>query len=268
MKYSGNLIKMNTVYNNPVEYTLNIKGKQICMNELLNQTIQVDYLHEINCIHCGQKTNKSFFQGYCYSCFTLLPQADQSVVNPELNQSHLGISKDMEWARENDLIDHYVYLAFTSDLKVGVTRHTQIPTRWIDQGAEFAIKFAKTPYRQLAGLIEVALKPYLKDKTNWRKMLAGNTHETPDMLSFKNQYAKYLPEELQQYISNENEVFKIEYPIISFPEKVNSINLDKTASFSGTLKGIKGQYLIFDYNSVFNVRKHNGYKIAFITDLE
>ncbi len=223
MNIEGNLIKMISTYNNPIDYYMEIEDQKIHINKWLNKTISIQFLKEINCINCGKKTNKSFFQGYCYRCFTSVPQADESVIRPELNQAHLGVSKDMEWSKKNDLIDHYVYLAFTSDLKVGVTRHTQIPTRWIDQGAEYAIKFAKTPYRQLAGLIEVALKPYVKDKTNWRKMLSGKSEINPDMVGFKNHCINHIPKELQQYISDNNEVYEINYPIISYPQKIKSI---------------------------------------------
>jgi len=258
----GNLIKLKSELKSPVDYYLNLADNEYYVNDFLGKNITIQFQHEINCIHCGNKTNKSFSQGYCYPCFTKIPQTDEGVLRPELNRAHEGISRDMEWSKANDLIDHFVYLSVTSEVKVGVTRHTQIPTRWIDQGAEYAIKLAKTPYRQLAGLIEVELKSYLNDKTNWRKMLSGKVEDIPNLLMLKDEYANYLPDEYQEFISDDDEITHIEYPVLKYPKKVNSINLDTTPLFKAKLEGIKGQYLIFDEGSVLNIRKHNGYKVT------
>jgi hypothetical protein len=261
MQTQGNLLKMQAVLGSEVEYYLEMEGEKHLVNDWIGAALQIKYLGKINCIHCGAQTKTSFFQGFCYKCYTTLPQTDKGVINPELNQAHLGISRDMEWSKKNDLIDHVVYISATSNLKVGVTRHSQIPTRWIDQGAEYAIKLAVTPYRQLAGLIEVALKPHVKDKTNWRKMLSGNMLDRPDMVKEKERLAELIPEDLKQYICRENEITSLVYPVEQFPEKVKSINLDKTTEYAGVLMGIKGQYLIFEDGNVFNVRKHNGYLV-------
>ncbi len=266
MNYSGNLLKMESVLSCPVEYYLTFDNKTVLVNNWIEKTLQFHFTGQINCIHCGRITSKSFSQGYCYPCFTSLPQTDEGVLRPELNRAHEGISRDMEWSKKNDLIDHYVYLSFTSDLKVGVTRHTQIPTRWIDQGAEYAIKFAKTPYRQLAGLIEVAMKKYLNDKTNWRKMLSGTTQNVPDLISQKRHFSNLIPSELRPYLATDHEMTQVIYPVSKYPTKINSVNLDKHADFRGLLKGIKGQYLIFDDGSVFNVRKYNGYYVNISVD--
>lgn len=256
------LRKLSANNNNPVQYYLDLPDKKLAMNELLNKKLTISFNQQINCVHCQKKTNKSFFQGFCYKCFISLPQADATVVNPELCQAHEGISRDMEWAKKNCLIDHYVYLSLTSGLKVGVTRHTQIPTRWIDQGAEQAIILAKTPYRQLAGLIEVELKQYVNDKTHWQKMLKGICTDDVDLLEKKEELIEYLPEEYQYYISDNDDITSLNFPVLKYPEKVKSINLDKIAEYTGTLCGIKGQYLIFDDGHVFNVRKHGGYNIS------
>lgn len=262
MILEGNLLKLKSVLNTPVSYYLKLSGNEYNINEFIGKNIKINFQHEINCIHCGRKTNKSFSQGYCYPCFTKLPQTDAGVIRPELNRAHEGISRDMKWSEENDLINHYVYLSVTSGVKVGVTRHTQIPTRWIDQGAEYAIKLAETPYRQLAGLIEVEMKQFLNDKTNWRKMLSGRVNEIPDLLAIKDECANNLPEEYHEFISDDDEITHIEYPVIKYPVKVKSISLDKIDNFDGQLTGIKGQYLIFEDGSVFNVRKHGGYKVS------
>jgi hypothetical protein len=259
MELIGNLLKMESELTNPVTYTLKLSNEVQLVNSWIGKTIEWNYTGTINCIHCGRKTNKSFSQGYCYPCFVSLPQTDEGVLRPELNRAHEGISRDMEWSKRNDLIDHYVYLAFTSEIKVGVTRHTQIPTRWIDQGAEFATILAKTPYRQLAGLIEVSLKSFLSDKTNWRKMLSGKVEEIPDLQASKAHFSNQIPIELQKYITPENEVTHIHYPVEKYPEKIKSVNFDNDPSFQGVLTGIKGQYLLFADGTVMNIRKHNGY---------
>lgn len=261
IQLEGNLLKLKSVLNQPVDYYLEINGEELHLNEFIGKPLKIKFQNEINCIHCGRKTSKSFSQGFCYPCFTTLPQTDAGVIRPELNRAHEGISRDIKWSEQNDLIDHYVYLSVTSDVKVGVTRHTQIPTRWIDQGAEYAIILAKTPYRQLAGLIEVELKNYLNDKTNWRKMLSGKIERPPDLLKLKDEYANYLPEEYQEFISDDDSITEIEYPVTEYPSKVKSLSLDKTPEFEAVLKGIKGQYLLFSNGQVFNVRKHNGYKV-------
>ncbi len=266
MKVELRLYKMRTEYDSPIKYYLQNIGESLYVNNWLNKSLQIIYNNEIHCVHCHKKTKTSFFQGYCYSCFTTLPQTEADVINPELCEAHNGIARDMEWAKNNCLIDHYVYLSVTSGLKVGVTRQTQLPTRWIDQGAEYAIKLAKTPYRQLAGLIEVELKEYINDKTNWRKMLKGRNTDSINLLEEKERICDYLSEEYQYYICDDDEILKIEYPVIQYPEKIKSINLDKIDNYSGILKGIKGQYLIFEDGRVFNVRRHSGYNVSIIVN--
>lgn len=256
-----NLRKMASKLASPIAYTLGDSNQNILVNDWINKQVNISYNGEINCVHCQKKTKTSFFQGFCYSCFTTLPQTEPDVLRPELCEAHNGIARDMEWAKKNCLIDHYVYLAYTGNVKVGVTRHTQIPTRWIDQGASWAIKLAKVPYRQLAGEIEVELKQYVKDKTNWRKMLTNITELPIDLVEEKERFCELLPDALQYYIDEDDEVLELNYPVNIYPAKIKSINLDKTANFSGILVGIKGQYLIFEDGSVFNVRKHSGYKV-------
>jgi hypothetical protein len=172
----------------------------------------------------------------------------------------------MEWSKEHSLIDHFVYLALTDRVKVGVTRHTQVPTRWIDQGAWKIIKLAKTPYRQLAGLIEVELKKHLTDKTSWQKMLKNELAKDVDLKEEKYRASGFLSDEYKKYVIDDQTITEIEYPVNNYPKKIKSISLDKSDEFEGKLTGIKGQYLIFEDQSnesgtskVFNVRKHNGY---------
>lgn len=259
MHISGNIIKMRTEPSDPVSYFLPIGTEEIAMNELIGTDISLHHNGIINCISCGKKTNKSYNQGFCYNCMQSAPEADESVIRPERSLSHLGVARDMEWAIEHDLIDHFVYLSITSDLKVGVTRNHQLFTRWIDQGASFAIKLACTPNRHIAGIIEVFLKKHINDKTNWSKMLRGEINGSYDLIQEKERISLLLPAELRNYIDHDNTIFHFNYPLMHTPESVSQVSFDNNPTINGKLSGIKGQYLIFGDGKVFNVRKHSGY---------
>ncbi|RXQ95007.1 DUF2797 domain-containing protein [Ancylomarina salipaludis] len=259
MLYKGNLLKMRTQLKDVITYELPIGDAFVDMNGLIGKKLTWTYLHQINCVHCGKQTKTSFSQGYCYTCFKSLPETDTSIMNPELDESYLGISRDMEWSKEHALKPHYVYLAYSSNLKVGVTRESQIPTRWIDQGAVRAIKLAKTPNRHIAGVIEVALKEHFADKTNWRAMLKDEGEISVDLKMEKQKAAGLLHPELQQYLSPEDDIWELNYPVAQYPEKITSLSFDKLDLYEGELKGIKGQYLMFEDGKVINIRKHNGY---------
>ena len=256
--FSDTLLKLKSEYKTPILYYLKNGEQTLELNPLIGKKLRIRHTGAINCIACGRKIKKTYAQGFCFSCFQTVPQADPSVIRPELDQSHLGIARDMEWAKRNNLIDHFVYLAISSSLKVGITRYTQIPTRWIDQGAVQAIRIAKVPYRQLSGLIEVELKKHFADKTNWRKMLSNSIDTEIDLKQERDKAHRILNSKYSEYLIND-EITSIEYPVLSFPEKVKSISLDKTPEFEGQLIGIKGQYLIFEDQRVLNIRKHNGY---------
>lgn len=258
MKYSGNIVKMSSEGINPVNYFLKIGLDNLYINSLIGKALKIRYKNQINCIYCDAITKTSFHQGYCCSCFVTLPQCDVGVLSPEKDLSHLGISRDMEWSKENSLIDHYVYIAYTGDLKVGVTRHTQIPTRWIDQGAIAAIKLAKTPNRYLAGVIETELKKHISDKTNWIKMLQTDSSDA-DLLFEKKKLAVLLSEENKKYLTKDNSIINIKYPYHYSSSKFSNISLDKNSEIEGVLEGIKGQYLVFNDGQTINIRKHNGY---------
>jgi hypothetical protein len=264
MKFSGNLIKMRSEPENPVRYFLPLGDVEIEMNLLLGKQIRLKHNGVINCVNCSKRTAKSYGQGFCYNCFITAPEADESVFRPELSKAHLGIARDMEWAIENDLIDHYVYLSVTSDLKVGVTRHHHLFTRWIDQGAVKAVKLAKTPNRQIAGIIEVFLKRFIGDKTQWQKMLKGEIDPGIDLISEKERLTGLLPGELRQYADNDHSVFEFTYPGKLASGKISSVGFDDTPEINGELSGIKGQYLIFNDGRVINIRKYSGY----FTDIE
>jgi len=258
MVYTGNLEKMETLISNEVQYYLNLGKDRLHLNELIGKELVISYHSKINCIKCGKETKKSFAQGFCYSCLITAPEAEECVLNPELCKAHEGIARDMEFAKEHCLIDHYVYFAASPSLKVGVTRYNQLPTRWIDQGASWATAIAKTPNRYLAGILEVELKKHFSDKTNWRLMLNGSL---PEKNLLEGAISKLNDIKSNLFIKYEIEnkiVTTLQYQVLRYPQKIQSINLDTQAILKGRLTGIKGQYLMFD-DQVINIRKFGGY---------
>ncbi|HIP36381.1 MAG TPA: DUF2797 domain-containing protein [Crocinitomix sp.] len=255
------LRKMEATLDDVVQYKLNDEQTVIEVNALIGKKISLNFNGKVQCMNCQTFPRKLFAQGFCYNCFMSAPQAADWVLHPEKSKAHLGIEeRDLEYEKMIQLKPHFVYLAVASALKVGVTRGTQIPTRWIDQGASFAIKVAETPHRQLAGEIEVALKTHFTDKTNWRKMLKNEVAHF-DLEEEKWKIEELLPNDLSQYMTEDDEIIEIKYPVIEYPEKVRSIGFDKQPLIEGTLLGIKGQYLIFEDNKVLNIRKHEGYYV-------
>jgi hypothetical protein len=254
------LKKMASKHDEIVTYSLLADSEEIPLNSFIGKNFDIQFLGEILCLNCGRKTKKSFGQGYCFPCFRSIPQTEDCVLRPELCRAHEGIARDMEYARGHCLIEHFVYLANTAGLKVGVTRHHQVPTRWIDQGAAEAVVLARTPNRYLAGTIEYALKSIFSDKTNWRKMLSGEA-ESIDLPSEKSRIGELLPFDMQQYLDFDDKVTRIHYPVEKYPLTIKSIGFEKNPRIEGILAGIKGQYLIFDDGKVLNIRKHGGYKV-------
>jgi hypothetical protein len=261
MEHTGNIRKMEALPEKVVQYFLVLGNEKIFMNALIGKPIDMEYLGQIHCVRCGRETKKSFAQGYCYPCFTSAPETEECVLRPELCRAHEGVARDMEYAKENCLSEQVVYLSFTSGMKVGVTRSSQVPARWIDQGAIRALELARTPNRYTAGLIEVALKKYIADKTNWRKMLSDSDPGKADLVKEKSRLSSLLPPELASYITREDHLTELVYPVVKYPEKILSLNFDTDPSVSGILTGIKGQYLLFDQNRVINLRKFGGYRI-------
>ena len=265
MEWIGNLKKMEGIRGEVVQYALPLDDKKIPVNDLIGTQITLEYLGHIHCIRCGRETKKSFAQGYCYPCFTTAPETEECVLKPELCRAHEGIARDMDYAREHCLSEQVVYLAMTSGLKVGVTRSSQIPTRWIDQGAIRAIELARTPNRYTAGLLEVALKEHVADKTNWRKMLSGSDPGETDLAIEKQRLSGLVPPEFAPYLIPDDRKTELEYPVLHYPEKIVSLDFEKDPLVSGVLTGIKGQYLMFDRNRVINLRKFGGYQVSFRT---
>ncbi|WP_289053494.1 DUF2797 domain-containing protein [Carboxylicivirga marina] len=267
MEAQGNLLKMKAeIAEDKVEYQLRLSDDLVDMNQLVGKEITLAFQNQINCVACGKLTSKSFAQGFCYNCFQTAPEAEDCVLRPETCRAHLGEARDMAFAESHCLIPHYVYLAVSSGIKVGITRSTQIPTRWIDQGAWKAVIIAEVPNRHIAGVMEVFLKDYFADKTNWRTMLKNELAETIDLDAERQKAIELLPEELKQYAKNDEKVWQLNYPAEAYPLKPKSLTFDKEAQIGGVLKGIKGQYLLLDNDRVLNIRKHNGYLVKLTTD--
>jgi len=258
---------MATHLGDVVEYGMRLydvleRKDPVPMNDVVGKDIRIEFQHEIHCVVSGKKIKKAFGEGMSYDAFMSSPMASPSIIRPELSRIHEGIAiRDFEWEMKNHMTPHTVYLAQTAGVKVGVTRNTQIPTRWMDQGAVKAIRLAETPYRQAAGLIEVALKDFISDKTSWQKMLKGELEER-DMHELKEEMKLLVPDSFQHYISTNDEVVEIKYPVIAHPPKVKSLKLDKVPVIEKKLMGIKGQYLLFDDGTVMNIRSHSGYRVA------
>lgn len=263
MTEEGNISKMRVELTTPVNYTLYLsEDVSVDMNTLIGKEITLLFEGQINCVNCGRLTKKSFGQGFCYPCFMNAPQNAECIIRPELCRAHLGEGRDPEWEERNHNQPHIVYMAVGAGIKVGVTRETQIPTRWIDQGAWKAVRLARTPNRYQAGVIEVDMKKHVSDKTHWMKMLKNELAEDLDVMKVKEELLQIMNDKYNEFHSQDNEIIEINYPVIEFPTKVKSHNLDKLPELKGKLMGIKGQYLIFDGGIVINLRKYAGYHVT------
>lgn len=264
MKISGQLRKMTHEAKTPIQYFLSLDEKPVPITAQVGKEMTLKFVGTISCIECGRKIKKTYNQGYCFPCARDLPENAMCSVRPELCQHEHGNETDREFYREYCAVDHYVYLSLTSGVKVGITRHFNIPARWIDQGAVQGLIIAKVPERILSGKIEVALSEYMADKTNWRKMLKGEVQEV-DLIQIRDQALEWIPQDLRGYALTDQAVQTFNYPIQAVPEKISSHNLDKVGELTGLLTGIKGQYLIFE-KTVINLRKYAGYHIEFAFD--
>jgi len=268
---TGALRKMDTTLASPVQYRMRF-GEEgfVEMAPLLDRPIELTFEGTINCLHCGRKTSKSFNQGFCYPCFTRLPQCDSCIVKPEKCHYHEGTCRDPAWGERNCFAPHVVYLANSSGLKVGITRRQQVPTRWIDQGAVQALPILEVDNRLHSGLIEQIFAAHVSDKTNWRAMLKGDIPElnlaaerdrllalcSAPLAELRARFGNDAIRELPQ-----QSAVRIEYPVLSHPHKVVTFNFDKQPQVKGTLLGIKGQYLILD-TGVINIRKFGAYQVS------
>lgn len=271
MKYTGHLRKMITEHTSPVRYQIPIDEQLIPISDLIGKKITFKYLGDIHCIACGKKTKKSFSQGYCFPCMRSLAECDVCMISPEKCHYAEGTCRNEAWGQEHCFIDHYVYLANSSGLKVGITRETNVPYRWMDQGAAAALPIYKTKNRLLCGLVEASFKKQVNDKTSWQRMLKGKPDDIDliqrrdelfitfekDIAAIKKVYGGDAVTELTS-----QQPLEFHFPVKNYPEKVKSLNFDKMPEITGVLKGIKAQYLILD-SGVLNIRKFAGYRVEF-----
>lgn len=267
----GSISKMTARLEQPVvQYAFRLGDVEVPVNPLLGKTVRLEYLGAIHCTHCGRKTKTSFSQGYCYPCMTRLAQCDTCIMSPERCHYEHGTCRDPAWGEQFCMTDHVVYLANSSGIKVGITRATQLPTRWLDQGASQALPIVRVATRQQSGLVEDLFRSQVADRTNWRALLKGNA-EAVDLVAVREQLFDSCSEGFKglqdrfglQAIQplTDVEPIEIRYPVEAYPNKIVSFNLDKNPVAEGTLLGIKGQYLIFD-TGVINIRKYTAYQLA------
>jgi len=265
----GFLEKMAVELSDPVDYYLRLDDQAIPLNPLIGQHVRLTFHGNIRCRHCGRATKKSFNQGYCYPCFRKLAQCDLCVVSPERCHFDAGTCREPEWGEANCMQPHIVYLANSSGIKVGITKPGNIPTRWIDQGAVQAVPVMHVDTRHQSGLVEVAFKQHITDKTHWQRMLKAEDLHI-DMCEARDSLLAQLSDDitaLQERFGiqaiqpiDDADVQTIRYPVQQYPTKVVSMNFDKSPVVEGMLHGIKGQYLIFD-TGVINLRKFTSYDV-------
>ena len=242
-----------------VGYALHMGLSTVPMNERIGGPFTIRFTGARTCMSCGKRVKKFYGQGLCYPCLMNAPEASECIVRPELCKAHLGEGRDPVWEKDHHMTEHFVYLSQTGGIKVGVTRSTQIPVRWIDQGAVLAVLIARTPYRQLAGAIEVDLKRTLADKTDYRKMLQQVAPDPGALLAARDKAMNDIAPELKAYMLHAEEPRTLSYPMKETLPKVTSVTFEKLPEITGTLLGIKGQYLLWRDGRVFNVRNHTGY---------
>jgi len=267
----GQLKKMYSSLGAPVQYELPLNDQKIALNPLIGKSIKLRYTGRIFCVHCKKPIKKSYNQGYCYPCFISLAQCDMCIMKPHTCHYAAGTCREPVWGEEFCFQPHFVYLANSGDIKVGITRHTQTPTRWIDQGAEQALPIFRTQSRHISGLIEIAISQHISDKTNWQKMLKNQAPSIDlkakrDILvtackTDMDEITQQFGQQAAEFLADE-QVVDIHFPVTHYPTKIKSLCLIKTPEISGVLLGIKGQYVLLD-TGVLNIRKYTGYEIEF-----
>lgn len=269
LSLGGILRKLHSRLEQPVRYALLLDDQRVELAPLIGRSLALRFGGEIHCLGCGRRTKKSFNQGYCFVCSQKLAECDLCIVRPERCHFHLGTCRQPEWGLAHCFQPHYVYLANSSGLKVGITRRAQVPTRWIDQGAIQALPILQTASRYQAGLIEVALARQVADKSDWRKLLKGDPAPL-DLPAERDRLLALVAGEIKAIEENfpkgeiislpDSQTVEITYPIKTYPTKINALNFDKQAEIQAVLTGVKGQYLILDCG-VLNIRKFGGYRI-------
>lgn len=263
MQLSGHIDKMKTsLLGDAAQYQLTFDNQTAEMNSLVGRRIELIFNQTIHCSNCGRQTPKSYSQGYCFPCARALARCDLCIMRPETCHHHLGTCREPEWGEANCFAPHIVYLANSSGLKAGITRKSNMPARWIDQGAIAAVPILEVKNRLESGRVEMALKAHVNDKTNWRKMLKNET-EAIDLVAARSGLLDKIEDLIDELgaIRLNDDVVNIDYPVLQYPSKVSSLNFDKTPVVSGLLNGIKGQYLLLD-EGVLNIRKFSSYHLT------
>ena len=266
---TGVIRKMVVEAPEPVSYWLPMGQERLEMQSLLGSQISLEFTGQIYCIECGRKTTKSFNQGYCFPCLRSLAACDMCIVKPELCHYDQGTCREPAWGESHCMRPHVVYLANSSGLKVGITRASQVPTRRIDQGAVQALPLYEVDSRLQSGWLEVTLKRYISDRTDWRAMLKGDPSQL-DLLVKRDRLLGEASADLAQcqlkigsasmrLVEGAQEAH-FKYPVLVYPEKIKAHNFDKKARVEGCLQGVKGQYMILD-TGVLNIRKFAGYEV-------
>lgn len=253
----------------PASYALPLGDVCVPLNEWIGKKIRLRFTGVIRCTHCQRKTKTSFNQGYCFPCFKALAQCDSCIMSPEKCHFHLGTCREPEWAAKHCQTDHIVYLANSSGVKVGITRASQMQTRWLDQGAVQALPIARVADRYLSGLLEVLCKEFVADKTNWRALLRGDA-ALMDLVASRDDLLRETHAGIAQLQSQHGvtavsllpdaEEQRFVYPVLRYPEKISTYNFDKVPLLEGELLGIKGQYLLFA-DGALNIRKFTAYEV-------
>lgn len=257
--FNGVFKKMQTEFTSPINYFLDMGDDFIYLNDVIDKEISISF-KGYSCLSCNSDS-KIKGNGYCTKCFFELPQAGFWNTRPELSKAHLGVEdRNLEYEKKMQLSPHVLYLSLTSDLKVGITRASQIPTRWIDQGASQAIIIAHFHNRYNAGITEVGLKKYYKSTTSATKMLQSQNFDI-DLIAEKKECLNKINKELIKNVEDNDEIYKLNFPIKNILSNPKKIDLTKENQFRGKLTGIKGQYLIFNDQYYINIRNNQGYLI-------
>lgn len=272
MQMEGALRKMAITADDAgrAHYAMRLDDDALPLNSLLGKTVRLIWSGAIRCVHCQRPTNKSFAQGHCYPCFKRLASCDTCIMSPERCHYAQGTCRQPEWGKQHCMAPHLVYLANSSALKVGITKPSQLPTRWLDQGAAQAVPILDVDSRLQSGLVEDTLRAVLSDRTSWQAMLKGDPAEL-DLAAIRTTVLAQFECELDALRAQwgekalrlrEDAPRRFHYPVLAYPQKVKSFNLDRQPIIEGQLMGIKGQYLILDAG-VINLRKYSGYHVAF-----
>lgn len=247
-----------------VQYTWRTDEGALPLSGRIGTEFTVRFTGQRTCMLCGTRVKKFYGQGTCFPCLRNAAGASPCIIRPELCGAHRGEGRDPQWELEHHMQEHVVYLSFTGGVKVGVTRATQVPVRWIDQGALLAVPVARVPYRQLAGAIEVDLKRHFKDRTDWRRMLllAEAEAHADALLAAREQALALVDPGLRAYMLEDEPLVRLAYPLRNVPPKLVAVQMDKLPEIRGKLQGVKGQYLVWSDGRVLNVRNHIGYHVV------